>query len=369
MLSIGNSGKKSLVAIAAILMSIPNPAKRIIPPSVTLYQVAELAGVSHQTVSRVVNGSPLVTDRTRTRVLAAIRELNYRPNKAARNLAAKRSTLIGVITYAAESYGPSHVIISISQSAMGLGYNLVLASAEDPTPDKIKLCADQLREHGVDGFILNVPLAIELPALKKIFEPTPYVVMDANGGRRFATVAIDSLAGSRRATEYLIAAGHRRIACISGPLSWRCASLRRVGWQHALAAHRLPLGPACEGEWSAEGGYLAARKLLETKARFSGIVAANDQMALGVLEGFAEAGVSVPGDVSVIGFDNMPESRFFRPPLTTVNHDFDLLGSSSLEFVAELIADPTTVRRHRSIVPELVIRESVRSLRDSRKSH
>ena len=198
-----------------------------------------------------------MTDRTRIRVLEAIRELNYRPNKAARNLAAKRSTV-----------------------------------------------------------------------LKKIFEPTPYVVMDANGGRRFATVAIDHLAGSRRATEYLIAAGHRRIACISGPLSWRCAGLRRVGWRHALAAHRLPLGPACDGEWSAEGGYRAARKLLETKARFSGIVAANDQMALGVLEGFAEAGVSVPGDVSVIGFDNMPESRYFRPPLTTVHHDFDLLGST-----------------------------------------
>jgi DNA-binding LacI/PurR family transcriptional regulator len=348
------------------LMPSLNHSKKIVPPSVTLYQVADLAGVSHQTVSRVVNRSPLVTARTRTRVLEAIKQLDYRPNKAARNLAARRSTLIGVITYAAESYGPSHAVVSISQSAMRLGYHLVLASAENPTPAEVKQCANQLREYGVDGFILNVPLAIELTVLERIFAPAPYVIMDANGGRRYPTVAIDHLAGSRRATEYLIEAGHRRIACVSGPLSWRCASLRRLGWRQALAAHRLPLGPACEGEWSAEGGYQAAQTLLKTNRRFSGVVAANDQMALGIVEALAQAGLKVPKDISVIGFDNMPESRYFRPPLTTIHHDFDLLGATSLEFVTELIADPNTVRRHRNIVPQLVIRDSVRALHANR---
>jgi DNA-binding LacI/PurR family transcriptional regulator len=337
-------------------------SQKIVQPSVTLYRVAELAGVSHQTVSRVVNGSTLVTDRTRTRVLDAIRQLDYRPNKAARNLASKRSTLIGVITYAADSYGPSHLIISLSQSAMRLGYHLVLASAADPTPSQVKQCAAQLREHGVDGFILNMPLTMELAILAEIFGPAPYVVMDANGGHRYPTIAIDHQMGSRRATEYLIANGHRKIACVSGPLSWRCAMLRRKGWSQALEGNHLPLGPAAEQEWSAEGGYLAARGLLAGKRRFTAVVAANDQMALGVLEALAEAGVGVPEEVSVIGFDNMPESRYFRPPLTTVNHDFDVLGSTSLEFVTDLIADRTTVRHHRNIIPELVIRDTVRSV-------
>jgi DNA-binding LacI/PurR family transcriptional regulator len=343
-------------------------SQKIMRPSVTLYQVAELAGVSHQTVSRVVNGSSLVTDRTRTRVLQAIQQLDYRPNKAARNLASRRSTLIGIITYAADSYGPSHLIISLSQSAMRLGYHLVLASAADPTPTEVKQRADQLREHGVDGFILNMPLTMELAILAEIFGPTPYVVMDANGGHRYPTVAIDHLAGSRRATEYLIAHGHRKIACVSGPLSWRCATLRRNGWRQALEHHRLPLGPATEQEWSAEGGYLATRALLTGKRRFTAVVAANDQMALGVLEALAEAGIGVPEEISVIGFDNMPESRYFRPPLTTVNHDFDVLGATSLEFITDLIADRTTARRHRNIIPELVIRDTVQSVRVGRRS-
>jgi DNA-binding LacI/PurR family transcriptional regulator len=336
--------------------------------SVTLYQVAELAGVSHQTVSRVVNGSNLVTDRTRSRVLQAIQQLNYRPNKAARNLASKRSTLIGVITYAADSYGPSHLIISLSQSAMRLGYHLVLASAGDPTPSEVKQCADQLREHGVDGFILNMPLTMKLSDLAEIFGRAPYVVMDANGGHRYPTVAIDHFAGSWQATDYLIANGHRKIACVSGPLSWRCAILRRNGWKQALETRRIPLGPATEQEWSAEGGYLATRALLAGKRRFTAIVSANDQMALGALEALTEAGIGVPEEVSVIGFDNMPESRYFRPPLTTVNHDFDALGSISLEFITDLIADRTTARRHHNIIPELIIRSTVRPPRSAQSS-
>jgi DNA-binding LacI/PurR family transcriptional regulator len=345
-----------------------NQSRKAFFQSATLYQVAELAGVSHQTVSRVVNASPLVTEPTRARVLEAIAQLNYRPNKVARNLAARRSALIGVITFAVESHGPSHLIVSISQAARKPGYHLLLASAETPAPEEIKRCATELREHGVDGFIVILPTAQKLRALEKVFGESPVVVMGTCRHHRYTAVEIDHEIGSRYATEYLLSLGHRKIACVSGPLDWECSSLRRQGWRRALEKQKLPLGPAVEGEWSAEGGYLAGQQLLDSKTRFTAVVAANDQIALGLVEAFSERGIQVPKDISVIGFDNMPESKFFRPPLTTVHHDFDLLGATSLRYVTEAIANPRIPKRHHKIVPELVIRDSVRSLLSKKRS-
>jgi LacI family transcriptional regulator len=233
-----------------------------------------------------------------------------------------------------------------------------LASAEYPALEEIKRCATELREHGVDGFIVILPTALKLRALESAFGESPVVVMGASRHHRYTAVEIDHEIGSRYATEYLISLGHREIACVSGPLDWECSSLRRQGWRRALEAQKLPLGPAVEGEWSAEGGYAAAQQLLNSRAYFTAVVAANDQIALGLVEAFSERDIQVPKDISVIGFDNMPESKFFRPPLTTVHHDFDLLGTTGLQLVTEAIANPNTKRRHHKIAPELVIRGS-----------
>jgi DNA-binding LacI/PurR family transcriptional regulator len=334
--------------------------------SVTLYEVAKAARVSHQTVSRVVNASPFVAERTRARVLKAIARMNYRPNKVARNLAARRSALIGMITFAVESYGPSHLVVSISEAARKLGYHLVVASAEHQVLEEIRRCAIELREHGVDGFIVTLPKLLKLSDLEEVFGGAPVVVMGAGRQHRYDAVEIDHELGSRRVTEYLISQGHRQIACISGPLDWDCSTLRRQGWRQALKAEKLPLGPAAECEWSAEGGYAATRELLNAGRRFTAIVAANDQIALGAMEALWEAGFQIPDDVSVVGFDNMPESKFFRPPLTTVNHDFDLLSGVSLRQVIQAIADPKVPRVHHKIAPELVIRQSVGPIRRER---
>ncbi|MBV8101641.1 MAG: LacI family DNA-binding transcriptional regulator [Verrucomicrobia bacterium] len=325
---------------------------------VTLYEVAEVAGVSHQTVSRVVNGSPLVAERTRARVLKAIARMNYRPNSVARNLAARRSALIGVITFAVESYGPSHLIISLSEVARKLGYHVVVASAEYPVLDEIRRCGTELRGHGVDGVIVILPTILRLRALEEVFGDAPVVVMGARRQHRYTAVEIDHELGSQQATEYLIMEGHREIACISGPLDWDCSSLRRVGWRRALEGRKLPLGPAVECDWSAEGGYAATQKLLDSRARFTALVAGNDQIALGAMEALWENGIEIPGQVSVIGFDNMPESKFFRPPLTTVNHDFDLLSATSLHLVTQAISDPQAPRLHHKIAPDLIVRQS-----------
>jgi DNA-binding LacI/PurR family transcriptional regulator len=326
---------------------------------VTLYEVAEVAGVSHQTVSRVVNASPLVAERTRARVLKAIARMNYRPNSVARNLAARRSGLIGVITFAVESYGPSHLIISLSEAARELGYHVVVASAEYPVLEEIRRCGAELRGHGVDGVIVILPTILRLRALEDVFGDAPVVVLGARRQHRYTTVEIDHELGSLQATEYLITQGHRQIACVSGPLDWDCSSLRRVGWRRALEARKLSLGPAVECDWSAEGGYAATQQLLDSRARFTALVAGNDQIALGAMEALWKNGMEIPGQVSVIGFDNMPESKFFRPPLTTVNHDFELLTTTSLQLVTQAITDPQARRLHHKIAPDLIIRGSV----------
>jgi DNA-binding LacI/PurR family transcriptional regulator len=344
---------------------MPNhsPQRKSSFESVTIYEVAKAAHVSHQTVSRVVNASPFVAERTRARVLKAIARMNYRPNKVARNLAARRSALIGMITFAVESYGPSHLVIGISEAARKLGYHLVIASGEYQVLEEVRRCAIELREHGVDGFIVTLPKVLKLSALEDVFGDAPVVVMGARQQHRYAAVEIDHELGSRCATEYLVSQGHRQIACISGPLDWDCSSLRRQGWQQALKKQKLAPGPAIECEWSAEGGYSATRQLLNSGRRFTAIVAANDQIALGAMEALWEAGIQIPGDVSVVGFDNMPESKFFRPPLTTVNHDFDLLSGISLRLVIEAIADPKVPRIHQKIAPDLLIRQSVGPIR------
>jgi DNA-binding LacI/PurR family transcriptional regulator len=305
----------------------------------TLHEVAARAGVSHQTVSRVVNDSPRVAELTRVRVLRAVEELDYKPNNAARNLVSKRSALIGVITFATHFYGPAHILTSIDHAARSFGYKILLASLLDPSPACIDVAARELIAHGVEGMIVNVPIELDPVRIQPSFRGIPTVVMDANGKNRVATVTLDNQAGTRMATQHLAQLGHTRIACIRG-----------LG---------LDPGPTVESDWSAEGGYRATRKLLEIgRGQFTAIVASNDQLALGALRALDEAGLHVPGHVSIVGFDNIPESAFFNPPLTTIDHAFDAVGRRSLEYLIQIIRDPALPPEHQNIVPTLICRES-----------
>ena len=337
----------------------------------TLHEVAARAGVSHQTVSRVVNDSPRVAELTRVRVLKAVEELDYKPNNAARNLVSKRSTLIGVITFATHFYGPAHILTSIDQAARSFGYKILLASLLDPSPACIDVAARELIAHGVEGMIVNVPIELDPVRIQPSFRGIPTVVMDANGKNRIATVTLDNQAGTRMATQHLAQLGHTRIACLSGILKWRCGRLRQQEWRRTLLRLGLDPGPTIESDWSAEGGYRATRKLLEIgRGQFTAIVASNDQLALGALRALDEAGLHVPGHVSIVGFDNIPESAFFNPPLTTIDHAFDAVGRRSLEYLIQIIRDPALPPEHQNIVPTLICRESTgraqkRSARDS----
>jgi DNA-binding LacI/PurR family transcriptional regulator len=316
--------------------------------SVTLYDVATFAGVSHQTVSRVINNACHVAAPTRARVLAAVSQLGYRRNNAARHLVSQRSNLIGLITFCQDSFGPSHLLISIDSAAMKSGYNTLLASITEPSVQAIQRAADDLRTHGVEGIILNVPTAVDLRSLQEVFRHIPYVATDAGTGNQITMVTTDHEYGACIGTEYLLELGHRRIACISGPLNWRCGLLRRDGWSRTLHKNGIP-----------KGGFLAAQELIRRcSKKFTAIVAGNDQMALGAMRALSLHGLSVPRDVSVIGYDDMPEAAFFNPSLTTVTHDFETAGRTCLEFLLRRIRDPQSPAERLVIKPELVRRES-----------
>ncbi len=329
------------------------------PDSVTLYDVAALAGVSHQTVSRVINNASHVAAPTRARVLAAVSQLGYRRNNAARNLVSQRSNLIGLITFCQDSFGPSHLLISIDLAAMKSGYNTLLASITEPSVQAIQRAADDLRTHGVEGIILNVPTAVDARSLRDVFRHTPFVATDVGSGDEITMVTTDHEYGAKISVEHLIELGHRQIACISGPLDWRCGLLRRDGWSRTLQKYGIPEGPKIAGEWSAKGGFVAAEDLIKRcPKRFTAIVVGNDQMALGVIRALSLHGLSAPNDVSVVGYDDMPEAAFFNPSLTTVTHDFETAGRACLEFLLRRIRDPDSPPERLIIKPELVCRES-----------
>lgn len=312
--------------------------------------VAARAGVSGQTVSRVVNDSPRVDPDTRARVEAAMADLGYRPHRAARALRTGRSQTIGLIVSTLATVGNSRMLQAVADAAASRGYALTVVTATGP--EALADAFEHLRDHGVDGaIVLNEASAIARGAV--IPSDLRLVVVDAPDDPRFTVVRSDHAEGARAAVAHLLEAGHRTVWHIGGPADSFAAAEREAGWRAALAETIAP--EVLRGDWSAASGHrvgvaLAARP--EVTAVFVG----NDQMALGVLRAFADSGRRVPDDVAVIGFDDVPDSADFRPPLTTVRQDFDALGEQA---VATLIAAIDGTVTGVQVVPtRLLVRES-----------
>jgi DNA-binding LacI/PurR family transcriptional regulator len=321
-----------------------------------LEDVARAAGVSHQTVSRVVNGSPQVAPETRERVLAAIRKLGYRRNLAARALATQRSGVIGVVAAGMGYFGPSSTINGIELAARAEGYSLLLASLPEVTPESTREAIDHLVGRSVEALALIAPDDTGLDLGVGSTLPIPVVVLDAAPGRASLSVGVDHVAGARLATQHLIDLGHRRIAHISGPRDWYQAEARARSWRATLEAAGLEPPPPLQGDWSAASGYAHGR-VLARDPRLTGVFVANDQMAIGAMRAFAEAGRIVPDDVSIVGFDDIPESGFLTPPLTTIHQNFVALGRGAVELLVAAIegrgSDGSVV-----VPPKLVVRAS-----------
>ncbi|HEY3010034.1 MAG TPA: LacI family DNA-binding transcriptional regulator [Micromonosporaceae bacterium] len=323
-----------------------------------MHDVARLAGVSHQTVSRVINGHPHVREATRARVLQAMRQLDYRPNALARGLATRRSRTIGVLSFDADLYGPSSTLLGIQRAAQEEQYAIsVVALSEQDTTGSVRRAVDMLAEQSVDGVIVIAPSNAAAHAVRDLPRGMPVVALEASFGKDMPVVVVDQFAGAELATRHLLQLGHRTVWHVAGPADWPEAVLRIDGWRAALAAAGVPAPPIVSGDWSARSGYAAGRRLVAAPD-LTAVFVANDQMALGVLHALHEAGIGVPERVSVVGFDDMPEAEFFLPALTTVRQDFDEVGRCGLRTMVEMIDGSETFAAETRVAPSLVVRAS-----------
>ncbi|MGO4144956.1 LacI family DNA-binding transcriptional regulator [Paenarthrobacter sp. YAF11_1] len=324
--------------------------------------VARVAGVSHQTVSRVLNNHPNVSAKTRERVEDAITELGYRRNTAARSLVTRRSQTIGVLGSEMAQYGPSHTLLGVQQAARDAGYFVSVAALREVTPETIRDAVAHFMDQGVDGIVVTVPHPGAFDVLRDITVQVPLVAVGSVGDEHLSGATVDQRHGAKLAVEHLLELGHQRIGHLSGPADWIDAAARIDGWQEALNEAGLEPGTLIEGDWSAECGYREGLKIAADRS-VTALFVANDQMALGVLRAFNETGVQVPADISVVGFDDQPESAYFIPPLTTVAQDFEELGQRCIRLLLDRLDGGTTVEAA-TVTPRLVIRSTTALLAD-----
>ncbi|WP_371484307.1 LacI family DNA-binding transcriptional regulator [Kitasatospora sp. NBC_00315] len=319
--------------------------------------VARVAGVSHQTVSRVLNGAPHVRPDTRDRVLAAIRELDYRPNSAARALVTRRSQTLGVVSFASALYGPAAMLDGIEQAARSAGYFVSVASLRSLDSRSLQEAVDRLRDQSVEGIVVIAPQISAVSAVAKLSSTVPVVAVGSGSQSRVPMVAVDNEAGALAATRHLLDLGHETVHHVAGPAGWLETRARQDGWRRALEAAGAPVPQVQSGDWSSRSGYEAGLRIA-TDPEVSAVFCANDHMALGLLRALHESGRTIPGAISVVGFDDIPEAAYFTPPLTTVRQDFGELGRRALELLVEELAGVGHARSHVLISPEMVLRRS-----------
>ncbi len=333
------------------------------PKPATLYDVARAAGVSHQTVSRLVKGHTGIRPETRDRVERALKELDYRPNMTARSLATSRSHRIGALAYELLQVAPHSILHGASEAAQESGYLLDILSL-DPFDDRaIGVALERVREQDLAGVLAFAPTDAVCAAVAATRFRVPVYVDSEPDADESVKPSLSTL-GSRVVAEHLISLGHRRFAHISGPRPWVSARNREAALQASLREHGLQPAIVVEGDWSPASGYAAARALSWHDAgRPTALAVSNDQMALGALRALEEMGVRVPEDVSVTGYDDIPEAAYFSPPLTTVRVDFGQQGRIAFERLLTLIDGVERHEELHAVVPELKLRASTAPLR------
>jgi LacI family transcriptional regulator len=335
---------------------------------VTIRDVADLAQVSSQTVSRVINNRPDVADETRQRVRQAIEELNYQPNAIARSLIQQRSLTLGVITAGLQFIGPSQTLNGIAKQAEEMGYSLLLKELPHFRSNNTKPLINTLLARQVEGIIWAVPeIGDNREHLPEVSIPIIYLTMQERPD--VSTVAIDNYLGGRMAAQHLIEQGYRHIAHLSGPLDWWESRQRQAGWIDALREAGLEVSDrqVASGNWSVGSGAQAMAQLVESYPEMDAVFVGNDQMALGAIHVAHQKGYQIPGDLGLAGFDGIPESEYFVPPLTTICQDLRELGSTAVRQLVQAIVSDRLEHlafeaRYTSLRPELRIRESSASV-------
>lgn len=326
--------------------------------SATLADVARLAGVSSMTVSRVLNARQGVLPETRRRVQGAMDELGYRPNKLAQGLVHGRSQTIGVIVTDTAHYGPASTLLGIEEAARARGYAVLIAATPSPTAQGLREAVAGLHERAVDSIVAIAPLASMTGGLQGVNTVVPLALAEAGSPSDAPVAAIDQSAGARLATTHLLDLGHATVHHLAGPDSWIEARQRVAGWRETLIERGAFVPGVLRGDWSPRSGFDAA---LHLPSDATCVFAANDQMAMGLIAALAEQGCRVPQDISVVGFDDIPEAAYVVPGLTTISQNFRLLGSTVLSLLDEILiqADPQQPPpSERLISPSLIVRRS-----------
>lgn len=330
----------------------------------TIRDIAERAGVSYQTVSRVMNNHPGVAPKTQKRVTEIARKMGYRPNRAAQMMHTQRSYTIEVV--AVDMYWGGGLLptslVSIANTARQLGYHILLSIISEKALNET---IDSLISRMVDGFILLAPYTLSTSDEDLITstQGVPFVWMTTHIGNTIPAVYYDQEYGTRLAAQHLYDLGHRQIVELRGMSHNSAAILRHQAWLQFAEEHNLDTSLSYEGRFAKDGGYDVTNALLQTGKDFTAIMAANDDMALGAMRALHEHGLRVPEDVSVIGFDDLDYVGFLPVPLTTIRQDFDHLGKQTAEFLISRIEEPDMPAYQRVLNPELIVRQSTTTVK------
>jgi len=336
---------------------------------ITIKDVAQTAGVSTQTVSRVMNKFSYVSDETRQKVEEVVEQLGYRPSTLARSLSQQRSYTLGVVTFGLKYIGPSRTLNGVADKADKLGYMLLMKELDSLDANRIDDVIDSLLARQVDGVLWVAPEIRDNHVwvderLGKF--PVPFLFIAMKPRNNIASIATDNYQGAVIATKHLLDCGRKKIGHISGPLGWWEADERKRAWRETLiaAGHDVSEKHCAEGNWSSASGEQAFCQLLKSFPDMDAIFAGNDQMALSVLREALRRGIRVPEQLTVIGFDNIAESAYFYPALTTISQDLQLLGEQAVQNVVEMIQarqeNKPVIARSQFIKTTLVVRESSR---------
>jgi DNA-binding LacI/PurR family transcriptional regulator len=319
-------------------------------------EVARLAGVSHQTVSRVLNNKDAVRPQTRAKVEDAIRELRYRPSSVARALATNKTGTLGLVSTGNPLYGPASIALAFNGAARESGYHVITASMADANRNEILQAVDVLLRQQVEAIVLIASDYSSIEAIDGLELDIPLVTADSSGRGSFPSVSIDQFRGAELATSYLADLGHRNILHLAGPKGSLDARERERGWQSEMVGRGLEVRRAHHGDWTADSGRAIGEQLLQ-EGDFTAVFVANDQMALGLLHALDDHGVTVPSEVSIVGFDDIPEAAHFSPPLTTIRQDFTELGQRMMGTVSAVL-DGRVVTDPVKTTPYLIERAS-----------
>ncbi len=326
------------------------------PKQPNIYDVARLAKVSHQTVSRVLNNNPSIRPETKTRVLKAMESLGYRPSLAARALASSRSKMLGILSSDTDFTGPAAMVHHMEAAARAQGYFVVTVGIDANDEDSVQSGIDHLMKLGIEGLALVTPQLRAVEIARAAVSGIPVVTLDSMYRMDELAVSVDNFAGGAAATQHLIDLGHRNIVHISGPQGWFESTTRAAGYTATmLNANLTP--QVIDGDWLIDTGYRIGKKLDIDSKGVTALFIANDRMSFGFMHAMRERGIEVPKRLSIVGFDDLEESTYSSPPLTTLRQDFKALGNRAMNLLLSEISGTSTKKLDR-LIPELIKRGS-----------